>query len=110
MTLKRYDDAVAGFNALTLKYPKQDQWVVTSFARMAECHEAKGEYAKAADVYKRIIKYTGVKAWKDSAKKRLAAIQKYLPKPTPGKIKGSAAVKKPVKVKKAKPVAEGMNP
>jgi tetratricopeptide (TPR) repeat protein len=107
--MKRYDEAIAGFNALTVKYPKQDQWVVTAFARMAECHEAKGEYKQAADVYNRIIKYTGVKAWKDSARKRLAAIQKYLPKPAPAPAKGKKAVK-PKTTEKAKTTVKAKAP
>ncbi len=76
--MKRYDAAVKEFNRLTVRYPKEGEWCVTAMAKVAEIHEEQGKYSKAADEYRRILRYTGVKTWRDAAQKRLKALEPYL--------------------------------
>jgi len=81
--LKDYEKAVTEFNRLTKKYPKEDEWCVTAMAKVAECYEEQGKYESAEKEYRRILKYTGVKMWRDSALKRLKALEPYLKKAAP---------------------------
>jgi tetratricopeptide (TPR) repeat protein len=87
---KRYDNAIKEFESLIVTYPEQDQWVVTAYAKVAECYEEQKKYQKAADTYNRILKYTKVKAFRTATLKRLKALQPFLhpvkkkvPKPDP---------------------------
>ena len=43
---KKYEDAIGEFNHITVYYPKQDQWVVTAFAKIAECYEEMKQFSK----------------------------------------------------------------
>jgi hypothetical protein len=66
---------------------------------------------QAAETYKRILKYTGVKEWRESAQKRLDALKPLLPAaPAAGtptaKSKKSGVKKKKHTVKKAPAAVE----
>ena len=75
---KDYENSIDEFNALIANYPDQDQWVVTAYAKVAECYEEQKKYSKAADTYKRILKYTKVQAFRTATLKRLKALQPFL--------------------------------
>jgi tetratricopeptide (TPR) repeat protein len=79
---KKYDDARTEFNRLIVKYPSEDQWVVTAFAKIAETYEEQKEYPKAEAEYKQILKYTKIKAYRNATYKRLKALQPFLKKKT----------------------------
>ncbi len=64
--MKKYEDARGEFNHLILKYPSQDQWVVTAFAKIAESYEEQKQYPKAEAEYKQILKYTQIKAYRNA--------------------------------------------
>lgn len=92
-TMKEYEPAIKEFNSIITTYPDQDQWVVTAYAKVAECYEAQKKYQDAADTYNRILKYTKVKAFRTATLKRLKALKPFLhpakkkvhePDPVPG--------------------------
>ncbi len=78
--LKKYDDSRREFNHLIVKYPSEDQWVVTAFAKIAETYEEQKDYPKAEESYKRILKYTKIPAYRNATYKRLKALQPFLKK------------------------------
>jgi tetratricopeptide (TPR) repeat protein len=77
---KKYDDARKEFDHLIVTYPSQDQWVVTAYAKIAETYEEQQEYTKAVEEYKKILKYTKVKAYRTATNKRIKALQPFLKK------------------------------
>ena len=81
------------FNALVDKYPDQDQWVVTAYARIAECYENEKKYGKAAETYNRILKYTKVKQYRVAAQKHLKALKAIMAHAKAKKAPGAPGVK-----------------
>jgi len=79
-TTAQYEKAIDEFNALIVNYPDQDQWVVTAYAKVAECYETQKKYKEAEKAYQRILKYTQVKVYRDATMKRLKALQPFLHK------------------------------
>jgi tetratricopeptide (TPR) repeat protein len=73
-----YAKAIDEFNAIIVNYPDQDQWVVTAYAKVAECYEAQKKYQQAYDAYKRILKYTKVPMYRNATNKRLKALEPFL--------------------------------
>ena len=73
-----YAKAIDEFNALTVNYPAQDQWVVTAYAKIAECYEAQKKYQQAADTYQRILKYTKIEVYRKATYKRIKALEPFL--------------------------------
>ncbi|HVZ80917.1 MAG TPA: tetratricopeptide repeat protein, partial [bacterium] len=88
---QHFDQARKEFDDLIRKYPAQDQWVVTAYAKIAESYEAQKEYTKADKAYRRILDYTKVTAYRVATEKRLKALEPFLKKthrPQPKKGKG----------------------
>jgi tetratricopeptide (TPR) repeat protein len=77
---QRFAEARTEFNDLIKKYPDQDQWVVTSYAKIAESYESQKDYWKAEAAYRRILQYTKIKAYRVATQKRLKALEPFLKK------------------------------
>ena len=60
---------------------------MTAFAKIAECYEEMKQYSKAEEAYKRILKYTGVKAYRKATMKRLEVLRQVMALEKAKKIK-----------------------
>jgi TolA-binding protein len=71
----KYPESIGEFNSIIDKYPEQDQWSVTAFARIAECYENQKQFQKAMETYQRILAFTKVKEYRLAAQKRMKALK-----------------------------------
>jgi TolA-binding protein len=71
----KFPEAIVEFNSIIDKYPSQDQWSVTAFARVAECYENQKKYSQAMTTYQRLLDFTKVKEYRRAAQKRMKALK-----------------------------------
>ncbi|MGH7739633.1 MAG: tetratricopeptide repeat protein, partial [bacterium] len=95
--MKKYGESIREFNELTVRFPSEDQWVVTAYAQIAKCYEEQKKYQQAYQAYERILRYTKDKTYRAATYKHLNALKPFL-----GKSKARVRAKPVSKGKKVK--------